>query len=206
MMRKPPAAARAATADDRGAVAGVLARAFIDDPAMAYLFRDAADRPRRLARFFALIVSIDPTPGHWQLVDDAEGRLAAAALWRPPGAWQTPTVTMVASLLPLAQAFGWALPRALAMQRLIEAHHPAIPHWYLQFVGCVPEQHGRGLGGAAIRARLAECDAQGLPAALETATPGNLAIYEALGFRVTGSYQVRGGPTFWSMWRGPMAG
>ena len=41
------------------------------------------------------------------------------------------------------------LRRALAMQGQLEAHHPAEPHWYLQFVGCVPERHGRGLGGAA---------------------------------------------------------
>ena len=46
--------------------------------------------------------------------------------------------------------------------------------------------------------------ARGLPAALETATPGNLAIYEALGFRVTGTYQIKGGPQFWSMWREPL--
>jgi GNAT superfamily N-acetyltransferase len=204
MTRKPAPAVRAASNEDRGAVAGVLARAFIDDPAMAHLFRNVADRPRRLARLFGLIVSIDGTPAHWTLAAGEDGQLAAAALWRPPGAWKTPASAMVASILPLVQTFGWSLPRALAMQGLIEKHHPAIPHWYLQFVGCVPEQHGRGLGGAVIRARLAECDAQGVPAALETATPGNVPIYEALGFRVTGTYDVRGGPKFWSMWRGPV--
>jgi GNAT superfamily N-acetyltransferase len=205
MTRKPPVAVRAATPDDRSAVAGVLARAFIDDPAMAHLFRRPADRPRRLARLFGLIVSLDAAPGDWLLADGADGRLAAAALWRPPGAGNTPTTAMLASLLPLFHAFGWGLPRALAMQRLIERHHPAIPHWYLQFVGCVPEHHGRGLGGAVIRARLADCDRDGIPAALETATPGNVAIYEALGFRVTGTFDVPGGPRFWSMWRGPAA-
>lgn len=203
MTRKPPIDVRAAAQDDRGAVAGVLARAFIDDPAMAFLFRDAADRPRRLARFFGLIVSIDPTPDHWTLADDTAGTLAAAALWRPPGLWKTSASAMLASVLPLAQTFGWSLPRALAMQQVMEEHHPHEPHWYLQFVGCVPERHGRGLGGAVIRARLAECDAQGLPAALETATPGNVPIYEALGFIVTGTYRIRGGPQFWTMWRAP---
>jgi GNAT superfamily N-acetyltransferase len=206
MTPRPPISVRPATAADRGLVADVLARAFIDDPAMAHLFRDAADRPRRLARFFGLIVSIDDAPENWVLAGDPGGDPVAAALWRPPGAWKTPLSAMVANILPLVHIFGWALPRALSMQDAIEAHHPAAPHWYLQFVGCVPEAHGRGYGGAAIRARLALCDAQGLPAALETATPGNVGIYEALGFRVTGSYQIRGGPQFWSMWREPVTG
>jgi GNAT superfamily N-acetyltransferase len=203
MTLKPSVAVRPATNADRGGAAAVLARAFIDDPAMAYLFRNAADRPRRLARFFGMIVSIDPSPEHWQLADDSDGELSAAALWRPPGEWKTSTLAMVASTLPLVHTFGWALPRALALQEKLEAHHPADPHWYLQFVGCVPERHGWGLGGAVIRRQLAVCDATGVPAALETATPGNVPIYEALGFRVTGTYDVRGGPIFWSMWREP---
>lgn len=203
MTQRPPIPVHAARHQDRATAAAVLASAFIDDPAMAYLFRDAADRPRRLARFFGLIVSIDQSPEHWTLANDSRGETVAAALWRPPGAWKTPTSAMIASILPLLQVFGWALPRALALQGRIEAHHPAEPHWYLQFVGCVPQAHGRGYGGAVIRSRLALCDEQRLPAALETATPGNVPIYEALGFRTTGTYQIKDGPKFWSMWRDP---
>jgi ribosomal protein S18 acetylase RimI-like enzyme len=204
MMQRPPIVTRPATAADRPLAAGILARAFIDDPALSYLFTDAADRPRRLARFFALITSIDATPDLWTLAADESGAESAVALWRPPGQWKTPTAAMLAQALPLVQVFGWSLARALAMQGQIEAHHPHPPHWYLQFVGCVPERHGRGLGGAVIRARLAQCDHDGLPAALETATPANVGIYEALGFVVTGTYRIKGGgPEFWSMWREP---
>jgi ribosomal protein S18 acetylase RimI-like enzyme len=203
-MQRPPITTRPATATDRPLAATILARAFIDDPAMAYLFRDAADRPRRLARFFALITSIDATPELWTLAGDAGATDAAVALWRPPGQWQTPLAAMLLQALPLIQVFGLSLRRALAMQGQMEAHHPPVPHWYLQFVGCVPERHGHGLGGAVIRARLAQCDADAMPAALETATPANIGIYESLGFAVTGSYQIKsGGPQFWSMWREP---
>ena len=203
-MQRPPIVTRPATTADRPLAAMILARAFIDDPALAFLFRDVADRPRRLARFFALITSIDMTPELWTLAADDTGAESAAALWRPPGLWKTPTAAMLVHALPLLQVFGLSLPRALAMQGQIEAHHPAAPHWYLQFVGCVSERHGRGLGGAVIRARLAQCDADGMAAALETATPANIGIYESLGFAVTGTYQIKGGgPKFWSMWREP---
>lgn len=209
MMQRLPIVTRPATAADQPTAATLLARAFIDDPALCFLFTDAADRPRRLARFFALITSIDSTPALWTLAAeqtgaDATGAESAVALWRPPGSWRTSPAAMLINALPLIQIFGWSLRRALAMQGQIESHHPQPPHWYLQFVGCVPERQSRGLGGAVIRARLAQCDADGLPAALETATPANVGMYEALGFAVTGTYRISGGgPEFWSMWREP---
>ena len=112
---------------------------------------------------------------------------------------------MLRNAVPLLRAFGTALPRALDLQNRLEAHHPGAPHWYLAFVGCDPARQVQGLGGAAIKARLARCDADAMPAALETATEGNLAIYRALGFEVTGTFDVPGGPRFWMMWREPRA-
>lgn len=198
-----PIITRTATAADRDATARLLARAFIDDPAMAYLFADADSRAMRLQRFFGMITRVDPDTESWTLALDAGGTPVAAALWRPPGAWQTPALAMLRLLPRLLATFGTGLPRALALQSVLEAHHPKAPHWYLQFVGCVPEAQGQGFGGAAIRARLAICDAQGLPAALETATPGNLGLYQALGFEISDSFDGADGLPFWDMWRKP---
>lgn len=200
---RPPIEVRAATEAERAITASVLARAFIDDPAMAYLFPDAAGRAARLDRFFATITRTDASTDYWSLALDPAGTPVAATLWRPPGQWVTPTSAMLRLLPQLISTFGIGLPRALALQARLESHHPQAPHWYLQFAGCVPAAQGRGYGGAAIRARLAECDAQGLPAALETATPSNLGLYQSLGFAITGSHDIRNGPTFWNMWRDP---
>ena len=198
---RPPILTRPARADERHVVSDVLARAFIDDPAMSWLFPDRTDRIRRLARFFTLSTRLDPDPGIWSVALDDTGSVAAAMMWRAPGQWKTPASAMLLHLLPLVSTFGITLPRALSLQSAIEAHHPHAPHWYLQFAGCVPEQQGRGLGGAAIRARLSQCDAAGLPAALETATPANVGLYQSLGFEVTGTFDIPAGPHFWSMWR-----
>ena len=201
-MQRPPIDVRPAAESDRAGTADILARAFIDDPAMAYLFPSDAGRPERLRRFFGLITRIDDDPALWTLALDA-GTPVAAALWRPPGAWQTPATAMLRRLPTMLHTFGLALPRALALQSRLEAHHPHTPHWYLQFAGCVPASQGRGYGGAAIRARLALCDADGLPAALETATPANIGLYQALGFAITATYDIKNGPRFWAMWRDP---
>jgi ribosomal protein S18 acetylase RimI-like enzyme len=201
-MQRPPIPVRPAAAADRLTTAAILARAFVDDPAMAYLFQGDAGRPERLRHFFKLMTRVDDNPALWTLALDA-GTPVAAAMWRPPGAWATPTSAMLRLLPAMLHTFGFSLPRALALQSRLEAHHPHAPHWYLQYAGCVPDAQGRGFGGAAIRARLAACDAEGLPAALETATPANVGLYQALGFAVTATYDIKGGPRFWTMWRDP---
>jgi ribosomal protein S18 acetylase RimI-like enzyme len=194
---------RPANSADRAAVVAILAAAFAEDPAMAWVWPDAARRRRRLPGFFAVTARIDADPAHWDLSLADDGSPAAAALWRPPGAWETPTSAMIPALPALIASFGLALPRALGLQAALAAHHPRAPHWYLQFAGCTPAHQGRGHGGTAIRARLAHCDAEGVPAALETATPANVGLYQALGFRVTDTFRHRDGPLFWAMWRDP---
>jgi GNAT superfamily N-acetyltransferase len=200
---RPPIIVRTAAATERALTADVLAQAFIDDPAMAYLFPDASGRADCLSRFFTMITRVDATTEHWTLALDEAGTAVAATLWRPPGAWVTPASAMLRLLPQLIATFRMGLPRALALQSVLEAHHPKAPHWYLQFAGCVPMAQGRGYGGAAIRERLAYCDETGMPAALETATPSNLGLYQSLGFVITDTHDVRNGPTFWNMWRDP---
>ncbi|QYE35160.1 GNAT family N-acetyltransferase [Polymorphobacter sp. PAMC 29334] len=199
-MQRAAIPVRPATSADSRLVAATLARAFIDDPALAYLFPEVLTRPAKLLKFFSTVVRIEARPADTLIAGDG----AAMTIWRPPGAWRTSPLAMLGVLVPLVTTFGAALPRALRLQALIENHHPATPHWYLAFAGCDPTLHGRGFGGAAIRSKLRDCDHVGIPTALETATPANLAIYAALGFAVTGEFDAAPGLRFWSMWREPV--
>ena len=174
-MQRPPIPIRPAGLDDRARVAAIMADAFADDPALSFIFPDAATRPERLRRFFTLIQRTETDPALTTIAGDG----AAAAIWRRPGEWQTPPLTMLRLAVPMLTTFGSALSRA-------------------------SQHQGKGFGGAAIRARLAQCDAQGLPAALETATESNLAIYRAMGFRITDEFKLADGPQFWGMWRDPL--
>lgn len=198
-MQPPPIVTRIATATDRPAVMATLAAAFTADPVMRHIFPDDARRPARLLRFFDLVTSAE-APGNTIVAGD----LAAVAIWRAPGEWRTAPSAMLRLALPMLRTFGTALPRALRVQSVLEAHHPESPrHWYLEFAGCGPAHQGRGYGGAAIRAKLAACDRDRLPAMLETANETNCAIYAALGFAVTGTFDAAPGLRFWSMWREP---
>ncbi|MGL4543504.1 MAG: GNAT family N-acetyltransferase, partial [Polymorphobacter sp.] len=115
-MQRPPIQLRSAGLSDRAAVAAILAAAFVDDPAMAFIFPDAAARPARLVRFFTLIQRTERDPALTTIAGDG----AAAAIWRRPGDWQTPTSTMLRLALPLLTTFGSALPRALRLQGLMD--------------------------------------------------------------------------------------
>lgn len=181
---------------DRAHVSAMLARAFADDPAMAWIFPDPAERARRLPRLFALL--FDDDAGGMRLVT-ANGE--AATLWRGPGEATTSTVAILRQAWPFWRALGTRIPRALKVSAAIEAHMPPGEFWYLHIAGCDPMAQGRGLGGDVVKAGLDRV-AKRWPAYLETATERNLGFYRALGFTVTDEWTVPGGgPRFWSMRR-----
>lgn len=192
---------RDAQVQERASIAAMLGRAFANDPAMSYIFPDAAERARRLPKLFALL--FDGDADGMRLV---AGPADAATLWRAPGQAATPLTAMIAQAPGLIAALGTAIPRALRISGAIGAHFPTEDFWYLHVAGVDPSQQGRGLGGRIIRAGLARNDASGKPTYLETATESNLGLYGALGFTLIGDWQVpRGGPRFWSMQR-PVGG
>ncbi|MFC8047840.1 GNAT family N-acetyltransferase [Nocardia sp. NPDC057353] len=201
----PALTVRPATARDVRDLARVLGLAFADDPVMAHLLPDARTRAHRLAAAYTTLVR-HHFLGHGgvDVAADATGRMVGAAVWAPPGAWHAGTATLLRELPGLTVAFRGGLPRAMRLATLLEAEHPPEPHWYLAFVGTLPEVRGRGAGHALIRPRLERCDADGVPAYLESSKPQNLPYYERFGFDVTGEFAVPGaGPPLWPMWRAP---
>lgn len=194
----PPPLIRAATPADRPAIVAVLADAFHDDPALAWIYPDASRRAERLQRFFTLITRADARLPLAHVAHDADGHIIAAALWRPPGAWALPATSLIANLPRMLLAFGTALPRTLGLMGAMDHQHDQRPHWYLQFIGVARSGQGRGTGGALLRAGLARAAGRGCY--LETATPSNVGLYQAHGFGVRNEWQHGDAPPFWSMW------
>lgn len=176
-----------------------LALAFQDDPAVSWIFPDPTARARRLPRMFDFLVDSDFAAG---MILRSPGH-EVATLWRAPGQAETPKLDLVRIAIPLLRTFGMSLGRALSIAEAIDAHHPtAFDYWYIHYAGVRPEHQGRGWGGQAIRAGMSRADAEGLPVFLETATPGNVGLYQSLGFEILSEWDVaKGGPHFWSMLR-----
>ena len=68
----------------------------------------------------------------------------------------------------------------------VERAHLREPHYYLFAIGTDPAQQGRGVGAALMAPMLARCDAERMPAYLESSNPANLTFYRRHGFDATG--------------------
>ncbi|MDP6975134.1 MAG: GNAT family N-acetyltransferase [Acidimicrobiales bacterium] len=181
-------------------VGATLAVAFARDPVLSFLFADPGTRPGLLATFFSARlaggIGIDET-----LTVDG---LASAAVWVPPLGPDDPGPDFDAAVAAVVAILGEkeAMAKLAALAPLLEAH-PHTPHWYLAFVGTRPEGRGRGLASRLIAVVTDRCDAEGIPAYLESSDPANVPLYERHGFAVTGEVEIEGGPTIPLMWREP---
>jgi GNAT superfamily N-acetyltransferase len=154
----------------------------------------------KLEQMFALQTRIAALPLGECYTDDS---CAVACFWAPPERWQAPA-DVIADLTPLREILAEGLSRFVLAMHAMHAVHPDAPHWYLQGLGTDPPRQREGLASAALQPILERCDAEGLPAYLESTKERNLVFYEHHGWRVTGTIQLPdGGPTLWSMWRDP---
>ena len=188
-----------ATPSDVPVLSWVLARAFHDDPVMAWCIPDPVERRARMPLLFAAYAEVFLEHGHTYRTGEAAG----AALWAPPGADPIPDHQQERFEERVSLVLGADADRAREVDAALEQHHPEEPCYFLQLVGVVPEVQGRGLGARLLTAVLDRCDATGVPAYLEATSHGNRRLYERHGFEVTGRITVPRGPTLWPMWRAP---
>jgi ribosomal protein S18 acetylase RimI-like enzyme len=195
---------RRARRSDIPALARVLGRAFQNDPVMNWLQPDATRRAAALPGFFGALTRHHHLAGTGVEVAVADGGVAGAALWDPPGKWEVSPREQFAMLPAVIRAFRGRLGEGRALTDQMKAVHPEEPHWYLAVIGSDPAVRGGGYGNALMRSRLDRCDAEGAPAYLESSNIDNVSYYHRFGFEVTGEIAAPGGgPTLWCMWRFP---
>ena len=183
------------------AVGQVLGRAFQDDPVMAWIFPDPAERARRTAPMFVTLIRRFHRSYGSVLAAGAPAAPAGAAVWDPPGA-DVGLLAMAPALPSMITAMGWSgLRRGAYLQAAFERATPREPHWYLAYVGTDPVRQGEGVGSALLRPVLQACDAIGMPAYLECSDPANVAFYERFGFAVVGEVVLPRGPRVPTMLR-----
>jgi GNAT superfamily N-acetyltransferase len=195
---------RGVEAGEASALAGVMARAFEQDPMSVHLLPDAGRRVAALEHAFrALLRRVYMPPGECYTTAGVKG----GALWMPPGTYP-PAARLRLTMLPtFARVFGLSgMASAMRDINRMERMHPkSRPHWYLAFLGVEPSEQGRGFGGSLLLPVLGRCDAAATPAYLETSNDRNLPLYLRHGFRVIDECDIPCGPHFWGMWREPRA-
>ena len=177
----------------------LLARAYVDDPLLAWVFPDEGDRPEAAAAWLGVSVERYVAAGEVDVV--REETLRAVALWRRPG-----TTLAGPDVLPTAGGLLRAIAGPSRAAEVAEgfarvrAHwpEPDVPSAYLHFLAVEAGSRGRGLGGRLLERVLDRCRAEGVALRLDTTNAANLPFYEAHGLRVHSSARL--GPTGPVMW------
>lgn len=187
---------RSAGPADEEAVIAVVTLAFATDPMARWATPDGA-------RYVASMPAVARAFGGNGFAHGSvhiAGSAAGAAMWLPPGV--APDVETLVGIVE-TNAPPDRLPEIMAVFEQMEEYHPAEPHWYLPIIGIDPALQGRGIGSALMRHALADIDASGLPAYLESSNPRNVPLYERMGFEALGAIQIGSSPTLVPMLRRP---
>jgi ribosomal protein S18 acetylase RimI-like enzyme len=191
---------RKVRADDVVPLAAVEARAFFDDPLQEWVFPDESKRLDILRRMFEVTIRSMSMPLGESYTDDSR---SVAALWAPPGKWFV-VPEPGSELESMGEIVGDGMTRMRYCWEAMFGAHPEEPHFYLSGLGTDPPMQGRGYGSAALAPVLTRCDAERIPAYLESTKEKNVRFYEGHGFAVTRTIDLpHGGPSMWAMWRDP---
>ncbi|GIF13612.1 GNAT family N-acetyltransferase [Actinoplanes teichomyceticus] len=166
-----------ATPADRTRVVASLVAAFSTDPILRWLFPADDTYPQHAAVFFGHLFDRRVGLGATWIAEGGN----AVAIWQPPAAPAAPGDDLAQRFPPEVRA------RVHAYDQALRAVLPTTPHWYLGVLGTHPDHTGRRLGHAVMAQGLRRAAAAGLPAVLETASPGNVGMYERAGWRVIAS-------------------
>ncbi len=168
-------------------MATMLGRVFANDPVWAWAFSDAEARPGQLGRWFEVLVA-SAMAHRWVWTTDS---LETATVWLPPG---QPELTEEAEERLGRLVAEMVGPRAPVVMEIFDRFDAAHPHdrdhFYLSLIGTHPDHRGRGVGMELLSANLADVDAGGMPAYLESTNPANLARYQSVGFEVCGRFDL----------------
>jgi ribosomal protein S18 acetylase RimI-like enzyme len=126
--------------------------------------------------------------------------LAGVALWLPPGV--SSDEEELASLFERTTSESLHKDSSVVFEKMA-TFHPREPHWYLPLIGVDPARQGQRLGDKLMAHALVRCDADQLPAYLESSNPRNIPFYERHGFEALGKIQAGSSPTIVPMLRKP---
>ena len=184
--------------------ARVLARAFVDDPVSVACFRNFSPDRRVSALIvdFTAELSVCVRRGYPIQVNE-DGKVIAVAVIYPPGAYPLPVLDQWLLLIKsiLGNGFYDVSPwmRWLAE---VDQLHPKEAHYYLEYLGVEPEQHGKAVGSTILRHLINKADEKHVGCYLENANLRNVPFYQRFGFQIVSEKEIIGVPT-WFMWRPP---
>jgi ribosomal protein S18 acetylase RimI-like enzyme len=193
---------RPATDNDVAAVMQTLRLAFLDDSVWGPALALPDGSTNHLDPFWRLYVKGGLRLSGVYLTGAAD----AISIWTPPGESELSPEQDAELVALIKNSFPPNLAAALfeLYDRIDTAHPHDRPHAYLGLLATHPDHRGKGIGQQLLAANLADLDARGIPAYLESTNPANLHRYQRAGFEIAGTFDaVLSDATVTTMWREP---
>jgi len=169
-----------------------LAQAFFNYPVFTYVFPEISERERELPLLLQSFVHYGIMHGEvYATSPDLEG----VAVWLPPGYPGGYLITPQVSKAALQRMAYWGSQVYPIRKRYVPRDH-----WFLEFIGVIPEFQGRGYASILLASMLAMINEQHLPCYLDTELEKNVTLYQHFGFRVVEDTEIPGtGVRSWGM-------
>jgi GNAT superfamily N-acetyltransferase len=168
---------------DRDEAAGVLTRAFCDNPGfIAILKGESKDaRLRLLGPCMVAFVDSVLRYGVGEIVRDGN-RIVSVSLSFAPDRFPPPFwATVIQARGPIRAGLHRAL-RFVRVDQEMRKRHPNGRHWYLWFLGVEPERQGQGFGATLLESLRAKAETDGAACYLETDKSTNVGFYQRHGY------------------------
>lgn len=180
-------------------LADIFAASFADDPMVQWPLPAEGLEDRVRTSFLAFGGGFAELGMLYEARDEASYGAGVAA-WVPPGGTERMVEMERGTRASIAATTTDGGARYFALWDWIEEVVPDVAQWYLDLIAVAPDRRGEGIGAALIRFGVERAAHDGVPAILETARPGNVAMYEHFGFRVFHEGEPPGGgPHLWFM-------
>ena len=184
--------------------AQVLGKAFADEPVSVVIYRSFSPsrRVQALTLDFSAELVVSLRLGYPIQVNE-DGKVVAAALIYPPGAYPPPRWEQWKFLVKSVLGNGWYDVRSwVKWLNEVDKIHPTEAHFYLEYIGVEPTYQGKGYGSMIMEHLVAKADQEAVGCYLENANPRNIPFYQRFGFKVVNEKYIIGFTT-WFMWREP---
>jgi len=189
---------------DLDQAAEVISLAFADDPLCAFMLPFKRTRVKTLRKFFRAYGTVNILNQNGYGVGEP---IIGVALWiKPPKKDVSISVKSLGLFLPLVFTYyPIGCIRAGEILKQIDILHQKYanePHYYLDNIGVLPSERGKGISTKLISPFLEKADEEKVVVYTDTVTQKNVTLYEHFGFHCMEEYAVDGtGITIWALRR-----
>ncbi len=189
---------------DLDQAADVISQAFIDDPLCEFMLPLRRTREKTLKKFFRAYgaVNIQNQRGY------GVGKpLTGIAFWlEPVKSDNSINIKYLGLFIPLLFTFyplGYFRAKRIIKQTdLLHQKYASEPHYYLDNIGVLPNDQGKGISSRLIRPFLERADAEKVSVYTDTVTRSNVSFYDHFGFQCVEECAIdKTGITVWALYR-----